>query len=132
MYCQYLSNLNTNLEFDIHPKHEGKQHEFHLVKLENQIRMSKSLCQQHHSMYFRYLKKPVLYQFHSYQMLHQIILHDDLGECEFHLAFEAEDFEAAHRLHEEMGCICYENPAMGIYFITDPDGYWLEVVPRRN
>ena len=56
----------------------------------------------------------------------------DLGECEFHLAFAAEDYEAAHKLHEEMGCICYENPAMGIYFITDPDGYWLEIVPSRK
>ena len=56
----------------------------------------------------------------------------DLGECEFHLAFRAEDFEAAHRLHEQMGCICFENPAMGIYFITDPDGYWLEIVPTRR
>ena len=55
----------------------------------------------------------------------------NLGDNEFHLAFEVEDYEAAHKLHEEMGCICYENPAMGIYFITDPDGYWLEVVPTR-
>ena len=56
----------------------------------------------------------------------------DLGECEFHLAFETDDYEAAHKLHEEMGCICYENPKMGIYFITDPDGYWLEVVPSKK
>ena len=56
----------------------------------------------------------------------------DLGECEFHLAFRTDDYEAAHKLHEEMGCICYENPAMGIYFITDPDGYWLEIVPARK
>lgn len=56
----------------------------------------------------------------------------DLGECEFHLAFRTDDREAAHRLHEEMGCICYENPAMGIYFIEDPDGYWLEIVPDRR
>ena len=55
----------------------------------------------------------------------------NLGECEFHLAFRADDFEAAHALHEEMGCICFENTAMGIYFITDPDGYWLEIVPVR-
>ncbi len=53
----------------------------------------------------------------------------DLGENEFHLAFTAEDYAAAHRLHESMGCICYENPGMGIYFIADPDGYWLEVLP---
>ena len=54
----------------------------------------------------------------------------NLGDCEFHLAFRTDDYEAAHRLHEEMGCICYENPAMGIYFIEDPDGYWLEIVPK--
>ena len=53
----------------------------------------------------------------------------NLGECEFHLAFRTEDYEAAHALHEKMGCIVFENPAMGIYFITDPDGYWLVIVP---
>lgn len=56
----------------------------------------------------------------------------NLGDEEFHLAFETDDFEAAHRLHSEMGCICYENPAMGIYFIKDPDGYWLEIVPAKG
>lgn len=55
----------------------------------------------------------------------------NLGDEEFHLAFRVDDFEAAHRLHEEMECIVYENKAMGIYFITDPDGYWLEIVPTR-
>lgn len=55
----------------------------------------------------------------------------NLGECEFHLAFCTDDYDAAHALHQEMGCICFENPSMGIYFITDPDGYWLEIVPRR-
>lgn len=56
----------------------------------------------------------------------------NLGECEFHLAFRTDDFEAAHKKHEEMGCICFENHAMGIYFIQDPDGYWLEIVPPRK
>ena len=55
----------------------------------------------------------------------------NLGEWEFHLVFGADDFEAAHKLHSEMGCICYENTAMGICFITDPDGYWLEILPSR-
>ena len=55
----------------------------------------------------------------------------DLGECEFHLALRADDYEAAHKKHEEMGCICFENPAMGIYFVTDPDGYWIEIIPTR-
>ena len=56
----------------------------------------------------------------------------DLGEEEFHLAFRVDDFEAAHNLHEEMGCIAFENHSMGIYFITDPDGYWLEIIPTRE
>jgi lactoylglutathione lyase len=55
----------------------------------------------------------------------------DLGDCEFHLAFQVDDYDQAHALHEEMDCICYENKKMGIYFITDPDGYWLEIVPTR-
>ena len=53
----------------------------------------------------------------------------NLGECEFHLAFRTDDFEAAHKKHEEMGCICFENHAMVIYFIQDPDDYLLEIVP---
>jgi len=55
----------------------------------------------------------------------------DLGECEFHLCLTAGDYAAAHKLHEEMGCIAFENPQMGVYFITDPDGYWIEIVPAR-
>ena len=55
----------------------------------------------------------------------------NLGDMEFHLAFEAPDYEAAHALHKEMDCICFENEEMGIYFVQDPDGYWLEVIPAR-
>ena len=55
----------------------------------------------------------------------------NLGDNEFHLAFRVDDFDAAHELHKEMGCICFENEAMGIYFIADPDNYWLEVLPPR-
>ena len=55
----------------------------------------------------------------------------DLGEQEYHLAFVTDDMAAAHEKHEKMGCICFENPAMGIYFIEDPDGYWIEIVPKR-
>lgn len=56
----------------------------------------------------------------------------NLGENEFHLAFWVDDYEAAHAKHKKMGCICYENPSMGIYFITDPDNYWLEIVPKNK
>jgi lactoylglutathione lyase len=55
----------------------------------------------------------------------------DLGDEEFHVAFKTDDFDAAHALHAQMDCICFENKEMGIYFINDPDGYWLEIVPRR-
>ncbi len=55
----------------------------------------------------------------------------DLGDNEIHIAFIAEDYKAAYQLHKEMGCICYENTSMGLYFIEDPDGYWMEIVPKR-
>ena len=55
----------------------------------------------------------------------------NLGDNEFHLALETDDYEAAHQKHKDMGCICYENPSMGIYFISDPDEYWIEIVPKR-
>lgn len=53
----------------------------------------------------------------------------NLGDNEFHLALRTDDFAAAHAKHEKMGCICFENTAMGIYFIVDPDGYWVEILP---
>jgi lactoylglutathione lyase len=56
----------------------------------------------------------------------------DLGDNESHIAFAVDDFDAAHRLHEEMGCICYENSKLGVYFIEDPDGYWLEIIPGKK
>ena len=56
----------------------------------------------------------------------------DLGENEFHLAVVVDDYDAAHELHKRMGCICYENEKMGLYFIMDPDKYWIEIVPTRK
>jgi lactoylglutathione lyase len=55
-----------------------------------------------------------------------------LGDNEIHLAFTVDDYDAAFRKHKAMGCVCYENPSMGIYFIEDPDGYWLEILPERR
>jgi lactoylglutathione lyase len=56
----------------------------------------------------------------------------DLGDNEIHLAVQADDFEQAKKKHREMGVICYENPMMGIYFIEDPDGYWIEIIPPKK
>ena len=56
----------------------------------------------------------------------------NLGDNEFHTAFAVKDMDAALAKHKEMGCVVYQNPAMGIYFIVDPDGYWLEIIPERG
>lgn len=56
----------------------------------------------------------------------------DLGDNEIHLAFTVDDYEAALARHKEMGVVCFENPSMGIYFIEDPDGYWLEILPEKR
>ena len=69
-------------------------------------------------------------------MLELTYLHDrkepyDLGDNEFHLCMRTDDFDPAYRHHKEMGCICYENQEMGIYFISDPDGYWTEIIPAK-
>ncbi|RKJ32391.1 lactoylglutathione lyase [bacterium 1XD42-8] len=55
----------------------------------------------------------------------------DLGELEYHLAMETDDYESSYKKHQNMGCVCYTNDAMGIYFIHDPDGYWIEIVPAK-
>ncbi|MCX7772360.1 MAG: VOC family protein [Clostridia bacterium] len=56
----------------------------------------------------------------------------NLGDNESHIAFVVDDYAAAYKLHGEMGCISFENKAMGLYFIEDPDGYWLEILPARR
>ena len=56
----------------------------------------------------------------------------ELGDNESHLAMVVDDYSASHKKHKEMGCICYENPGMGIYFIEDADGYWIEIIPDRK
>lgn len=53
------------------------------------------------------------------------------GGKDTHIAFVVDDFDAAHELHEKMGCIIRENPRMGLYFIADPEGQWIEILPAR-
>ena len=56
----------------------------------------------------------------------------DLGEGEFHLCMRVPgDYDAVRAYHKQMDCVCYENTDMGLYFINDPDGYWLEIVPAK-
>jgi lactoylglutathione lyase len=56
----------------------------------------------------------------------------NLGDNEFHLCLRVDDYDKAYQFHKDNGWICYENPAMGLYFINDPDGYWIEILPVRR
>lgn len=56
----------------------------------------------------------------------------DLGECEYHLCMRVPgDYDEVRRYHKKMGCVCFENEEMGLYFIEDPDGYWIEILPEQ-
>ncbi|MDY5814019.1 MAG: VOC family protein [Bacteroides sp.] len=56
----------------------------------------------------------------------------ELGENESHLCMRVEgDYEAIRRYHKDMGCVCFENTVMGLYFIHDPDDYWIEILPVK-
>ena len=55
----------------------------------------------------------------------------DLGEGEFHLCMRVPgDYDEVRVYHKQMDCVCYENTDMGLYFIADPDGYWIEILPE--
>ncbi|CAK7009071.1 MAG: Lactoylglutathione lyase [Peptostreptococcus russellii] len=57
----------------------------------------------------------------------------NLGECEFHLALNTDNYDEMFKKHTDMGVVAFVNEKMGIYFITDPDGYWIEILPAdRN
>lgn len=54
-----------------------------------------------------------------------------LGDNEFHVAFSVENMEEAHALHEKMGVICRDPETEPVYFIKDPDGYQIEIIPAE-
>lgn len=55
----------------------------------------------------------------------------ELGDNEIHICFEVDDYDAAYAFHKNNGVICYENVDMGLYFIEDPDGFWIEIVRKK-
>ena len=56
----------------------------------------------------------------------------ELGENESHLCIRVEgDYDEVRNFHKEMGCVCFENESMGLYFINDPDDYWIEILPVK-
>lgn len=55
----------------------------------------------------------------------------NLGDCEFHLCMKvAGDYDEIRKFHKENGWVVFENEEMGLYFIADPDGYWIEILPE--
>ena len=63
-------------------------------------------------------------------------LHDrkepyELGELVYHLAMSIYDIEVYVIIHEELDFIVFVNERMVIYFIEDPDGYWIEIIPAK-
>jgi lactoylglutathione lyase len=57
----------------------------------------------------------------------------ELGENESHLCFRVTgDYDKIREYHREMGAVCFENEAMGLYFINDPDDYWIEILPASD
>jgi len=56
----------------------------------------------------------------------------DLGDNEMHMCVRVDgDYDDTRSFHKEMGCVCYENQNMGLYFIEDPDGYWIEILKAK-
>lgn len=57
----------------------------------------------------------------------------ELGENEIHLCMRVtNDYDEIRKYHKAMGVVCYENIEMGLYFIEDPDGYWIEILPLNK
>lgn len=51
----------------------------------------------------------------------------NLGDNEFYLVLEVEEFDEVKKFYKDLDCICFENESMGIYFIVDLDNYWIEI-----
>ncbi|MDF9829462.1 VOC family protein [Parabacteroides sp. PF5-6] len=57
----------------------------------------------------------------------------ELGDNESHLCFRVDgDYDQIRAYHKEKGWVCFENHSMGLYFINDPDDYWIEVLPLNK
>lgn len=57
----------------------------------------------------------------------------ELGENESHICIRVDgDYDEIRKFHKEMGCVCFENEKMGLYFINDPDDYWIEILPLKK
>ena len=55
----------------------------------------------------------------------------ELGENNVHIGLVTDDFEASYRKHKEMGIVCIEEFQKSIYYVEDPDGYEIAIVPAN-
>ena len=54
----------------------------------------------------------------------------NMGDNEQHLCVRvAGNYAEIRQFHKDSEWVCYENHDMGLYFIIDPDGYWIEILP---
>ncbi|MEA5037577.1 Lactoylglutathione lyase [bioreactor metagenome] len=51
------------------------------------------------------------------------------GDNGRHLAFSTDDFHRSLEKHQKMGCVKSVNKASGFYYLEDPDGYTVEILP---
>lgn len=57
----------------------------------------------------------------------------ELGDNESHLCIRVDgDYDVVREYHRQNGWVCFENHKMGLYFINDPDDYWIEVLPLNR
>lgn len=54
----------------------------------------------------------------------------EMGENNTHIAFVSDDFLASYEKHKAMGIICIEELEKSIYYVEDPDGYQLAIIPQ--
>ena len=48
-----------------------------------------------------------------------------------HIALVTDDFEGSYQRHKAMGIVCIEELQKDIYYVEDPDGYEIAVVPAK-
>ena len=54
------------------------------------------------------------------------------GDNSVHFGLRTDDIDAAKARHVKMGCISHDVPEFGVYYIKDPDGYLVEIMPVRK
>ena len=57
-------------------------------------------------------------------------LGDGISDFQIELTW-LKDHPQPYDLGENESHICFENKEMGLYFINDPDDYWIEILPKR-